>query len=141
MSEGINPVRLCCGQRHNTVQCPDGLVMCCICFHRVSIDMLNKTANGHEDICLECAENEAIIMAGNNRAWHRNENGHFVSDLFPDYEIRFVPFNGNYNVMHEGKLASIEPTRSKAQSFVTRDAPNLAAWRESHGIPTQNQGE
>lgn len=28
------PVRLCCGQRHFGPVCPDGKVMCCLCFQR-----------------------------------------------------------------------------------------------------------
>lgn len=40
MQKSVAPVRLCCGQRHFGVQCPDGLVMCCICFKRVTVDHL-----------------------------------------------------------------------------------------------------
>lgn len=58
MSLPIDPVRLCCGQRHMTAQCPDGLVMCCICFSRFPLTGLNKTKDGYEDVCLRCAESE-----------------------------------------------------------------------------------
>ena len=34
-------VRLCCGQRHSGTVCPDGMVVCCICFERVSQQQLN----------------------------------------------------------------------------------------------------
>lgn len=34
------PVRLCCGQRHVGAECPDGLVMCCLCFERVPKEQL-----------------------------------------------------------------------------------------------------
>lgn len=53
------PVRPCCGQRHWGPQCPDGLVMCCICFERVTLDELHQTCTGElEDVCLRCARQE-----------------------------------------------------------------------------------
>ena len=55
----LTPVRLCCGQRHFGSVCPDGMVMCCLCFERVSQDKLNVASNGKkEDVCNECAESE-----------------------------------------------------------------------------------
>ena len=58
------PVRLCCGQRHFGVECPDGMVMCCLCFERVSQDKLNVAADGRkENVCKKCAEEES---ASNN---------------------------------------------------------------------------
>ena len=47
----MDPVRVCCGQRHSDIQCPDGLVMCCICFDRVPIDHLMMEGNSRIDIC------------------------------------------------------------------------------------------
>jgi hypothetical protein len=44
------PVRLCCGQRHWSVVCPDGLVMCCICF-----DRFEPNDETREDVCWRCA--------------------------------------------------------------------------------------
>lgn len=32
------PVRVCCMQRHNGPVCPDGTVMCCICFEKFTPD-------------------------------------------------------------------------------------------------------
>jgi hypothetical protein len=53
------PVRLCCGQRHFGPVCPDGMVMCCLCFERVPQAKLNVAANGQkEDVCNECAKKE-----------------------------------------------------------------------------------
>lgn len=53
------PVRLCCGQRHWSVECPDGNVMCCLCFDRFTIDDLHMLPNGQrEDVCRECAAYE-----------------------------------------------------------------------------------
>lgn len=55
------PVRLCCGQKHYGMVCPDGKVMCCLCFNRVSQDELNVTSGGmKEDVCKSCAEKEKI---------------------------------------------------------------------------------
>lgn len=50
------PMKLCCMQRHRGVQCPDGRVMCCICFDRVKVEELNITEDGTpEDVCRNCA--------------------------------------------------------------------------------------
>lgn len=55
------PVRLCCGKRHLGPQCPDGKVMCCLCFERFEVAELNITADGRpEDVCKQCAELELI---------------------------------------------------------------------------------
>ena len=60
------PVRLCCGQRHFGPVCPDGMVMCCICFERVSQDQLNVASNGQkEDVCKQCAERESASNVEN----------------------------------------------------------------------------
>ena len=57
------PVRLCCGQPHWTVQCPDGLVMCCLCFDRFQVAGLNVTEDGiPENVCRGCAEDERKVM-------------------------------------------------------------------------------
>jgi hypothetical protein len=51
-----------CGQRHASVACPDGLVVCCICFDRFPIERLNTVGlDGQqmdcpEDVCVPCAE-------------------------------------------------------------------------------------
>lgn len=53
------PVRLCCGQRHTGSVCPDGKVMCCICFELFEVEDLNTAASGiKEDVCIKCAEIE-----------------------------------------------------------------------------------
>lgn len=54
------PVRLCCGQRHYGVQCPDGKVMCCMCFRRFKVEDLNinELSKKPEDVCKECARRE-----------------------------------------------------------------------------------
>ena len=58
-SSGSAPIRLCCGQAHWGAVCPDGKVMCCICFEHVSQDDLNVLANGKkEDVCKSCAQKE-----------------------------------------------------------------------------------
>lgn len=50
------PIRVCCGQRHCGPQCPDGKVVCCICFERVTMAQLNRTSDGQvEDVCQQCA--------------------------------------------------------------------------------------
>jgi hypothetical protein len=49
------PVRLCCGRRHEGAQCPDGLVMCCLCFERVPAEFLARQDGELVDICQSCA--------------------------------------------------------------------------------------
>ena len=49
------PVRLCCGQRHAGPVCPDGKVMCTLCFERVEQDGLYVDNDGVRwDVCKEC---------------------------------------------------------------------------------------
>lgn len=49
------PVRLCCGQAHWGVVCPDGRVMCTICFGRYEQDELHVDATGTTwDVCASC---------------------------------------------------------------------------------------
>jgi hypothetical protein len=51
------PFRLCCGKQHHGSVCPDGKVMCCMCFDVVPQDKLHKLPNGKlEDVCQECAD-------------------------------------------------------------------------------------
>lgn len=53
-------VRLCCGQSHDGPICPDGKVMCCLCFDRFEVAGLHITEDGTpEDVCKGCAEMEA----------------------------------------------------------------------------------
>lgn len=56
------PVRLCCGQRHWTVQCPDGKVMCCVCFSRFELEQLHIDEDGdRENVCIPCAEHNETV--------------------------------------------------------------------------------
>jgi len=56
------PVRLCCGQRHWTIQCPDGKVMCCICYSRFELEQLHVDEDGQRsDVCIPCAEHEKKV--------------------------------------------------------------------------------
>lgn len=62
------PIRACCGQRHHGPVCPDGLVMCCICFNRVPKERLAVVEEGdgssvdsapvYEDVCMTCRRRE-----------------------------------------------------------------------------------
>jgi hypothetical protein len=38
--------------------CPDGLIMCCLCFERVPMERLNRPDGWPEDVCVDCAERE-----------------------------------------------------------------------------------
>ena len=68
MTQEQPPVRLCCMQRHWGVVCPDGKVMCQLCFDRFPISELHTTEDGEkEDICNSCAETEK------NDAWRLSE--------------------------------------------------------------------
>lgn len=52
------PTRLCCGQQHVGARCPDGLVMCCICFSRVPPEDLVVEDGQLVDVCLDCRSRE-----------------------------------------------------------------------------------
>lgn len=57
------PTRLCCGQKHYGVQCPDGKVMCCLCFDRFEVKDLTLTEDGTpEDVCKSCNRIEQMMM-------------------------------------------------------------------------------
>lgn len=68
------PVRLCCGQRHFGVVCPDGKVMCCLCFHRFAQEDLNVREDGEkEDVCKPCAEWEKTSLEERSRILRERE--------------------------------------------------------------------
>lgn len=52
----FGPVRLCCGHRHHGPECPDGLVMCAICFERFTEAELMVLDGETWDVCKGCAE-------------------------------------------------------------------------------------
>lgn len=57
------PVRLCCGKRHWGIVCPDGFIMCQLCFDRFPKNKLFRDEEGYyHDICVEC-------QIGENLAW------------------------------------------------------------------------
>ena len=53
------PFRICCGKQHWGAVCPNGTVMCCMCFYNVTQDKLHVLPNGmKEDCCQECYNKE-----------------------------------------------------------------------------------
>lgn len=56
------PKRLCCGQSHYGAVCPDGKVMCCLCFERVEQDMLSFADGQKMDVCQKCDDKEIKIL-------------------------------------------------------------------------------
>lgn len=53
-------IRPCCGQRHAGPVCPDGKVMCCLCFDRFELADLHVEDDGTKvDVCRSCAASEA----------------------------------------------------------------------------------
>jgi alpha-tubulin suppressor-like RCC1 family protein len=59
-SPRIPPVRLCCGKRHTGVICPDGKVMCQICWHRFDQDGMYVDNQGDRwDVCEKCGREDA----------------------------------------------------------------------------------
>ena len=54
-------IRLCCGQEHTGVICPDGLVMCCLCFDRFPQDALAVDSDGLKwDVCAPCYRDDQV---------------------------------------------------------------------------------
>lgn len=64
------PYRLCCGQQHWGPVCPDGKVMCCMCYERFDReDLAVDPKDGKKwDICKACQESE-------DRAINQRANG------------------------------------------------------------------
>lgn len=56
------PYRLCCGKPHWGPVCPDGLVMCQLCYDRVKQGDLHRDEEGTWDICQKCHEAEVLYM-------------------------------------------------------------------------------
>lgn len=57
------PYRLCCGKQHWGVVCPDGKVMCQLCYERFEKDQLHRLDDGClEDVCRDCARSEEMTM-------------------------------------------------------------------------------
>lgn len=54
--DAVAPVRACCGQRHFGPQCPDGLVMCCLCFDRYPVAALATDDGFAINVCMACHE-------------------------------------------------------------------------------------
>lgn len=68
----IDPIKLCCMKRqseHRGPQCPDGKVMCCMCFDRFDVADLHVTDDGKpEDVCKPCAESDTSSKEGDDGA-------------------------------------------------------------------------
>lgn len=58
------PTRLCCGQKHLGVVCPDNKVMCCYCFDRFTMEELASDEDGLIDVCQECWNREQEQLSG-----------------------------------------------------------------------------
>jgi hypothetical protein len=59
------PTRLCCGQKHLGPQCPDGKVMCCMCFERKELSELSTDEESGKkcDVCADCEAKEKAFIA------------------------------------------------------------------------------
>ena len=59
-AESGAPIRLCCGERHFGPVCPDGKVMCCLCFERFASDSLafDPAVDSRVDVCQPCHDAE-----------------------------------------------------------------------------------
>lgn len=53
------PVRICCGKPHVGPVCPDGKVMCALCFDRVTASEAWRDRNGQAwDLCVSCGDKD-----------------------------------------------------------------------------------
>lgn len=58
------PIRNCCLQRHYGVVCPDGLVLCQLCYERFDQAELYVDPEGCKwDMCRRCGEHEEEARA------------------------------------------------------------------------------
>jgi len=53
-------IRVCCGKIHETPVCPDGLVMCQLCFERVKRDKLHAENGVVFNICKKCEKMDKL---------------------------------------------------------------------------------
>lgn len=62
----IDPVKVCCGKRqseHSGAMCPDGTVMCCLCFGRFLTHQLATDESGDKiDVCLNCDAHDKFML-------------------------------------------------------------------------------
>lgn len=56
------PVRMCCMRRHYGPICPDGKIMCCLCFDRVDASEAGVIDGERVDVCQPCAAKEAVVV-------------------------------------------------------------------------------
>lgn len=54
------PVRPCCGERHFGALCPDGSVMCCLCFNKYPLSAMSEEGGVKTDVCPNCATIERL---------------------------------------------------------------------------------
>jgi hypothetical protein len=86
----IDPVRVCCGQRHTTIACPDGKVMCQLCFSRVEVDGLAIDGDGNRvDVCLPCFVHEQTMLITTLNHEGRPRVAHIAND--PSVTLCGVP--------------------------------------------------
>ena len=64
------PFRLCCGQQHWGPQCPDGLVMCCMCFDRFPLGelYLDPVDGKMVDVCQDCHDKDEAAFRVKRRS-------------------------------------------------------------------------
>lgn len=55
-------------QRHWDLPCPDGTVMCCLCFDKFEQDQLYEDEDGKWDMCRECGEEDRMAVFVKNLA-------------------------------------------------------------------------
>lgn len=68
----VDPIKLCCFHRmseHSGPQCPDGKVMCCLCFERFEVgDLATDPADGKKvDVCKPCYASELSSPVSDRR--------------------------------------------------------------------------
>lgn len=62
------PWRVCCGQQHLGIECPDGKYMCCYCFDRFKAAELAIDGDGNKiDVCCPCYNWEQMILQNRGR--------------------------------------------------------------------------
>lgn len=53
---------MCCGERHVGALCPDGSVMCCLCFNKYPLSAMSEVDGVKTDVCPNCALQEALQL-------------------------------------------------------------------------------
>lgn len=131
-NENQAPARLCCGHHHYGPVCPDGRVLCQLCFTRIKPEELYVRPDGTlEDVCKACVllEKQAFAQIETNKKprfrrgdyvrkikgsqWIGYIVGEYSTKLTPEgYAVESWYHEGSVQIYPADALASADPPTS-----------------------------